>query len=222
MLNAIYEAVIQFLFPPRCPSCRAYVEKEGQWCESCLSEILRNKNLAYDAEVRRYISPIVAIGKYDKGLKDLIHELKYQNDFTALPYIYTVLDRLDDEWQQFFADFDYVIPVPLHAEKLKRRGFNQVDRIFSPWAKAHGLHYADILIRTKKTKSQYSLNPSERSINLHAAFALKKDISVVNAKCLLLDDIFTTGSTLKNCARVLKEHGAHSVSGLVLASNADD
>lgn len=222
MLNAIYEAVIQFLFPPRCPSCRAYVEKEGQWCESCLSEILRNKNLAYDAEVRRYISPIVAIGKYDKGLKDLIHELKYQNDFAALPYIYTVLDRLDDEWQQFFADFDYVIPVPLHAEKLKRRGFNQVDRIFSPWAKAHGLHYADILIRTKKTKSQYSLNPSERSINLHAAFALKKDISVVNAKCLLLDDIFTTGNTLKNCARVLKEHGAHSVSGLVLASNADD
>lgn len=222
MLNAIYEAVIQFLFPPRCPSCRAYVEKEGQWCESCLSEILRNKNLAYDAEVRRYISPIVAIGKYDKGLKDLIHELKYQNDFTALPYIYTVLDRLDDEWQQFFADFDYVIPVPLHAEKLKRRGFNQVDRIFSPWAKAHGLHYADILIRTKKTKSQYSLNPSERSINLHAAFALKKDISVANAKCLLLDDIFTTGSTLKNCAKVLKEHGARSVSGLVLASNADD
>lgn len=221
-MNAIYEAVIQFLFPPRCPSCRAYVEKEGQWCESCLSEILRNKNLAYDAEVRRYISPIVAIGKYDKGLKDLIHELKYQNDFAALPYIYTVLDRLDDEWQQFFADFDYVIPVPLHAEKLKRRGFNQVDRIFSPWAKAHGLHYADILIRTKKTKSQYSLNPSERSINLHAAFALKKDISVTNAKCLLLDDIFTTGSTLKNCAKVLKEHGARSVSGLVLASNADD
>lgn len=222
MLNAIYEAVIQFLFPPRCPSCRAYVEKDGQWCENCLSEILRNKNLAYDAEVRGYISPIVAIGKYDKGLKDLIHELKYQNDFAALPYIYTVLDRLDDEWQQFFADFDYVIPVPLHAEKLKRRGFNQVDRIFLPWTKAHGLHYADILIRTKKTKSQYSLNPSERSINLHAAFALKKDISVVNAKCLLLDDIFTTGSTLKNCARVLKEHGAHSVSGLVLASNADD
>ena len=222
MLNAIYEAVIQFLFPPHCPSCRADVEKEGQWCESCLSEILRNKNLAYDAEVRRYISPIVAIGKYDKGLKDLIHELKYQNDFAALPYIYTVLDRLDDEWQQFFADFDYVIPVPLHAEKLKRRGFNQVDRIFSPWAKAHGLHYADILIRTKKTKSQYSLNPSERSINLHAAFALKKDISVANAKCLLLDDIFTTGSTLKNCAKVLKEHGARSVSGLVLASNADD
>ena len=222
MLNAIYEAVIQFLFPPRCPSCRAYVEKEGQWCESCLSEILRNKNLAYDAEVRRYISPIVAIGKYDKGLKDLIHELKYQNDFAALPYIYTVLDRLDDEWQQFFADFDYVIPVPLHAEKLKRRGFNQVDRIFLPWAKEHKLHYADILIRTKKTKSQYSLNPSERSINLHAAFALKKDISVVNAKCLLLDDIFTTGSTLKNCAKVLKEHGARSVSGLVFASNADD
>ena len=222
MLNTIYEAVIQFLFPPHCPSCRAYVEKEGQWCDNCLNEIMRNKNLAYDADVRRYISPIIAIGKYDKGLKDLIHELKYQNDFSALPYIYTVLKKLDNEWQLFLSDFDYVIPVPLHPEKLKQRGFNQVDKIFFPWIKEHKLHYADILIRTKKTKSQYSLNPSERSENLNAAFALKKGFSVTGSKCLLIDDIFTTGSTLKNCAKVLKEHGAVNVSGLVLASNADD
>lgn len=220
MLNTIYTAIVQFLFPSRCPSCHAYVEKEGQWCPSCLNEILRNKNLAYDAQIRKYISPIIAIGKYDKGLKDLIHELKYQNNFSTLPYIYTVLKKLDEEWQ--FTSFDLVIPVPLHFQKLRKRGFNQVDKIFSAWAKANKLHYADILIRTKKTKSQYSLNPAQRKQNLQDAFELKENISVTDCKCLLLDDIFTTGSTLKNCAKVLKQHGASKVSGLVLASNADD
>lgn len=219
MLNSIYQSVMQFLFPSRCPSCRAYVEKEGQWCSICLEEILRNKNLAYDAEVRRYISPIIAIGKYDKGLKDLIHELKYQNDFSTLPYIHTLVNKVDAEWQ--FSRFDFVIPVPLYNTKLKKRGFNQVDKIFLPWAKAHKLNYQDILIRTRSTKSQFQLNPAERSENLHNAFALKENISIKGCSCLLLDDIFTTGSTLKNCAKILREHGAAKVSGLVLASNAD-
>lgn len=78
MLNNIYQVIMQFLFPSHCPSCNAYVEQKGMWCSSCLEEIIRNENLAYDEDIRQYISPIIAIGKYDKGLKNLIHELKYQ------------------------------------------------------------------------------------------------------------------------------------------------
>ncbi|WP_346685254.1 ComF family protein [Megamonas hypermegale] len=220
MLNSIYQAITQFLFPSRCPSCHCYVEKEGQWCHSCLLEIMRNKNLAYDIAVRQYISPIITIGKYDKGLKDLIHELKYKNDFSTLPYIHTLVNNVDMPWQ--ISDFDFIIPVPLHEAKLKKRGFNQVDKIFKPWAKTHNLPYTDILIRTKNTKSQFQLNSTERNQNQQDAFILKDNISVKNCKCLLLDDIFTTGSTLKNCAKTLKENGAIKVCGLVLASNADD
>ena len=114
-----------------------------------------------------------------------------------------------------------IITVPLHKNKLKKRGFNQVEKIFKPWIDKHHFHYCDILERTKQTKSQYQLLRHERQENLANAFTLKDYVDVKNRKCLLIDDIFTTGSTLKNCAMVLKNHGAKTVSGLVLASQAN-
>lgn len=219
MLSAIYQALMQFLFPSHCPSCQAYTEKLGQWCPDCLTNIIRCENLSYDADIREYISPIIAIGKYDKGLKDLIHELKYHKQFMSLAYFPPLFGKLDQEWD--FSSYDMIIPVPLHQNKLKQRGFNQVEKIFNPWIKQHHFHYSDILERTRITKSQYQLHPNERRLNLADAFALKSGTSVNNCKCLLIDDIFTTGSTLKNCAMVLREHGATSVGGLILASQAN-
>ena len=55
MLNNIYQAIMQFLFPSHCPSCNVYVEQKGMWCPSCLKEIIRNENLAYDEDIRQYI-----------------------------------------------------------------------------------------------------------------------------------------------------------------------
>ena len=222
MLNTIYTAFMQFLFPSHCPSCNAYVEQEGQWCKSCLRKIMRNKNLAYDNDVRQYISPVFAMSKYDEGMRHLIHQLKFQRKLSALAYINTVVNASDLIW--YASMYDLIIPVPLHPSKLKQRGFNQVDKIFAPWAKEHNFTYADILERSKQTKSQYSLNKNERHQNLASAFRLKAQskIELNNRKCLLVDDIFTSGTTLKNCAQVLLNNGATTVSGLVLASQADD
>ncbi len=220
MLNTIYTTLIQFLFPSRCPSCKKYTEKEGQWCQSCFKEILRNKNLAYDETVRNYISPIIAIGKYDKGLREIIHELKFKNNLGSLNYIKPLMAKLDEEWN--FNSYDLVIPVPLHSDKLKQRGFNQVDKIFQPWAIKHNLKYCNALIRSKSTQSQYKLNRSQRQTNLQDAFLLNENISVKNKRCLLVDDIFTTGATMLSCAQVLLAHEANIVSGLVLSSKIDD
>lgn len=223
MLNTIYTAFMQFLFPSHCPSCKAYVENEGQWCKSCLNQIIRQKNLAYDSDVREFISPVIAIGRYDEGLRELIHQLKFQRKLSSLAYIETLMNAVDLAW--YVNLYDFIIPVPLHEEKLAQRGFNQVDKIFAPWATKHNLIYADILTRTKSTKSQYSLNKSQRQHNLAHAFSLKPQFDLAklqNANCLLVDDIFTSGTTLKNCAQVLLNSGANKVSGLVLASQADD
>lgn len=219
MLSTLYSALTQFLFPSHCPSCKAYVERKGQWCPSCFADIVRNDNLSYDSQIREYISPIISIGKYDKGLKDLIHELKYNNKLSTLAFLPPLFTTLDQDWD--FSSYDIFIPVPLHKSKLQQRGFNQVEKIFLPWIKQHNFNYQDILLRTKKTKSQFNLHLSERQENLANAFSLKDNIDITNAKCLLLDDIFTTGSTLKNCAITLKAHGAKSVSGLVLASQSN-
>ncbi len=218
--NSIYQALCQFLFPSRCPSCRAYTEAEGQWCPHCLEEITRNKNLAYAGEIRQYISPVIAMGKYDKGLRRLIHELKFQGNLTALIYFKPLFTSLDEEWQ--FDTYDIVIPVPLHPDKLKQRGFNQVEKIFQPWCLKHGFAFKDILQRVKKTQAQYRLNHEQRLQNLDSAFTLKEGYSVAGHRCLLVDDIFTSGSTMYNCAKILKNNGATTVGGLVLASEADD
>ena len=219
MLNDIYTALIQFFFPAHCPSCHAYVEQQGQWCTSCLQKTIRSENLAYDNDVRQYISPVIAIGKYEQGLKNLIHELKYRNNLSTLAYFNPLFDILDKDWD--FSSYDMIIPVPLHAHKLKQRGFNQVEKIFTYWINKHHFNYCNILERTRKTQSQYQLHRNERKVNVSNAFALKPNQSVKNRKCLLIDDIFTTGNTLKNCAIVLKNHGATMVSGLVLASQAN-
>ena len=97
----------------------------------------------------------------------------------------------------------------------------KLKKFFKPWIDQHHFNYCDILERTKQTKSQYQLLRHERQENLANAFTLKDYVDVKNHKCLLIDDIFTTGSTLKNCAMVLKNHGAKTVSGLVLASQAN-
>lgn len=219
MIKFITSAVSQFLFPSRCPSCGAYTEHEGQWCSGCLRELLRADTLTYDASVREYISPVFAAARYDKGLRRLIHELKYDGRLSMLKYLPPLFEVLDATWQ--FDSFDAFIPVPLHEKKLKLRGFNQVEKIFLPWLLQHGFKYSDVLLRTKQTHSQYSLNRLERRQNLRSAFALKPGASVKGLHCLLLDDIFTSGSTMSGCAQVLLAGGAASVSGLVLASEAD-
>ena len=219
-MKLLSSALSQFLFPSRCPSCRAYTEAEGQWCPGCLAEITRAENLTYSTDVRRAVATVTAVGRYEKGLRRLIRMLKYDGNLSALKYLPPLFESLDRTWQ--FDSYELFIPVPLHTSKLKQRGFNQVEKIFRPWLKRHGFSYDDILERTRQTKSQYSLNREERRLNLHDAFALKKGISVRRKRCLLLDDIFTSGSTLAGCAEVLLQGGAASVSGLVLSSEADD
>lgn len=215
----IAEGVSELLFPSHCPGCHQYQPHQGQWCAACLHEIMRIESLPYSSRMREIISPIMVIAKYDKGIKQLIHELKYKKELSTIPYIQFILKEFDARWS--LEDYDYVIPVPVHRDRLRKRGFNQVDKIFRKWIEDKSLVYADILERTKKTITQYELDQHERFLNVDHAFSLKEGLNIEGKSCLLVDDIFTTGSTLFNCALVLKEAGAVSIAGLVLASQCN-
>ena len=112
-----------------------------------------------------------------------------------------------------------VVPVPLAPEKMKSRGFNQVESLFKTWADNH-YRWADILQRLRPTDAQWHLPRSQRSENVHRAFGLRETADVKNKHILLVDDIFTTGATLEACAKALKRNGAAEVIGLVMASGA--
>jgi len=117
---------------------------------------------------------------------------------------------------------DMAMPVPLHKKRLRLRGFNQALLL------AHGvslrfripLNY-DNLVRTRYTRPQVELSGRERAENVRGAFDLIRSAEVCEKKILLIDDVFTTGATMNECAKVLKDAGAGSVTVLTLARTTE-
>lgn len=141
--------------------------------------------------------------------RSLLHQLKYQEGFYALKDLHTLIEATP-HFRKYLEDA-VLIPVPLHPAKERERGYNQsealagmLSRIFEPH-----LRVQNCLIRTRFTQTQTRLNRSERYQNVKNAFALTSDTVLDSqSQYILVDDVFTTGSTLNACTRVLLDHGA--------------
>ena len=152
-----------------------------------------------------------AYGSYAGGLRDLIHLLKYQQVRPAANVIVRMLAEVIAGLEPHFTDPGLlVIPVPLYATKQRQRGFNQSEMIAHSALKLcsrKGFHRqlrAEIL----ETKSQIGLSRHHRRENLRGAFRVVKPEEIAGREVLLVDDVFTTGTTVSECARVLRRAGA--------------
>ena len=113
---------------------------------------------------------------------------------------------------------DVVVPVPLHRQREKERGYNQAALISKPLAKRLQLpHKAVLLMRTRPRPEKHILSLEERWESVRGAFATRPGSQVDNQRVLLVDDVLTTGATLDACSRALREAGAKSVAGLTVA-----
>jgi len=118
-------------------------------------------------------------------------------------------------------DIDVVVPVPLHRQRQKERGYNQADLIAKPLARKLGLPYrAVLLVRTKPRPDKHILSLEERWDSVRGAFATRPGSKVDNLRVLLIDDVMTTGATLDAAAKALRGAGAKSVIGLTVARAA--
>jgi ComF family protein len=123
---------------------------------------------------------------------------------------------LVDTYRRCQLAVDVIVPVPLHASRLRERGYNQSELLAWEVSRAIGLPVnTSALERARKTKSQMTLGAAERHQNVVAAFSCSKELARQNV--LLIDDVCTTGATLDACAAAMKEKGATSVWGLTLA-----
>jgi ComF family protein len=109
------------------------------------------------------------------------------------------------------------VPVPLHRQRERERGYNQAALISKPLAKRLRLPHKTLLMRTKARPDKRILTPEERWESVRGAFATRPGSHVDNLRVLLVDDVLTTGATLDACARALREAGAKSVVGLTVA-----
>ena len=116
---------------------------------------------------------------------------------------------------------DVVVPVPLHRQRERERGFNQADLIARPLTRKLGLQYrAVLLVRTKPRPDKHIFSLEVRWDSVRGAFATRPGTQVDNLRVLLVDDVMTTGDTLDACAKALRGAGAKSVIGLTVARAA--
>lgn len=222
-MNKMIETIVDFIFPPHCPECGAYVEVRGGWCESCLIKRLDVHRLPLEPKMLKHVDGAWALGNYDGAVKKLIKRLKFQKDRGTLPAIHNFVQAGIPMLPEELRQIDIVTVVPLHSTKQKERGFNQAEQIFAPYFTEKNFsekgHFQQLLNRNRATTPQYQLSAEERQRNLRGAFSLTGENSVTRKTILLLDDIMTTGTTFYECANVLKKNGAKAVYVLAMASD---
>ncbi len=157
-----------------------------------------------------------------KGIvKKLIYNFKYKPYLSDLKESLTELFYESIIQQEIFQNVykitPVLVPIPLHAKRLRERGYNHAKLLAEGLSGKLNLQVIDVLRRTKDTKSQFGLKLKDRKRNIEDAFILNTKYSMLNTSVLLVDDILTTGSTLLEAARVLKRHGVKKVWGLTLA-----
>jgi len=158
----------------------------------------------------------VAYGSYEGGLRELIHILKYGQVRPAANVLGRMLAEVIARLEPSFGPSTVVVPVPLHARRLRQRGFNHSELIAQAALKLRStggrlLLNAKFLERRRDTQSQTGLTRHQRRENIRGAFLVAKPEALSGREILLVDDVFTTGTTVSECARVLLRAGASKV-----------
>jgi ComF family protein len=166
--------------------------------------------------MERPFARAVAYGSYEGGLRELVHLLKYQRVRPAAAVLGRMLaEPVASLLEAAAGGSVVVVPIPLHRSKRRQRGFNQTELIARAMLKhlaVPGLQLdASVLRRCRATESQTGLSRSQRRLNVHGAFEIQSPGKIIRRDILLIDDVFTTGTTVAECARLLRRAGARRV-----------
>ena len=196
-----------FVKAPICSCCGLpFVNYEGtnHLCGECTSS-------------KQYFSVARSVGKFEEPLLDVIHQFKYKGKIA----VGETLGRLmaEFEYDSFSIEgYSLILPVPLHQRRLKERGFNQSVILAREIAMRYSIHLDfGTLKRTIHTKPQTGLGKKQRSTNVKGVFEVTDSGRIDGERVVLIDDVYTTGSTVRECARVLVKSGVEEVAVLTLA-----
>ncbi len=221
------------LFPSICLNCKINLtidEKNKKVCEKCIDSIIiyssffcpkcKNRVPTQEKTCHKEIKFLLApVTDYQNPvIKNIIRFFKYKKWKSLMviitPLINNYLDNLSQDLKSFI-----IIPIPLHKDRFKERGFNQseyIAKVISEKTKAE-INTGN-LKRIKATKTQAdSKNLEERVKNIKNCFALENPEEIKNKNILLVDDVFTSGSTMTEAVKILKQSGAKKIIAFVLA-----
>lgn len=153
---------------------------------------------------------------FDGTVRDMVHDLKYYAYFAPVAFFTNGMMRIIDT-DPAFATADLVTDVPMHTIRHRERGYNQAKMLAEALSKASGIPFSEAVKRHVNTPTQTTLGKTQRSENLCSAFRMQRRVDVRGKRLILVDDVFTTGSTANEITSVLLEAGASEV--LVLTAS---
>jgi ComF family protein len=223
----IVNDIVDFLYPRVCLVSESYLPEENSnryVLDSTLANLERVSKSQL-SELRGKVKSDFAFALYDFAQKSdfekIIHHLKYSGMKDLGVFLGQHLSgyvKLEIEEQKEI--YDYIIPVPLHKTKVRERGYNQSEYLARGLSENLQFPYQfDFIARKRYTKSQTKLTLLEREKNMHDAFALNNDYNeeLKDKNIILLDDVITTGATVNECIKVLREAGVNKIFTVSLA-----
>ena len=227
--------LLHFLYPSACPVCGEIILPRGKdvcaGCEEKLHTVheplcmkcgvmLQYWEEEYCLDCKKTVHKFersFAVWEYDTYMKASISRFKFQG---KIEYTFFYVRHMVTLYRSILQalQIDIIIPVPIHKQRRRERGFNQAELLAKELGKQLGLPVCtDYLLRIKKTKPQKELNAKERKKNLQQAFSCnkkRKKEAMAWKRILLVDDIYTTGSTLDECATALSLYGTRKIYGI--------
>jgi ComF family protein len=244
MLNRFeqaFEALIQFIYPPRCALCDSAIrfdchpslrsgslnrelrdsspsaqnDKHPLLCTPCSASLNRvEADFTAPHLAHVWFDRARSVYPFEGKLRDALHGFKYGERFDLTGYLTCVLE---DEIRSMERP-DVIIPVPLHPKRLRKRGFNQAVMVARPLSKRLDVSLdVDALVRATDPGPQVDRERKERIQAVKGIFDVRDSRKIKGKKVLLIDDVLTTGATVNECARVLKKSGACRVEILTIA-----
>lgn len=235
-LTKVKDYFLDLLYPSgyKCIFCGDEIFNDNQYltCCNCLKELHRIEkpcekcgNALHENDLAKvcnsckgknlYFEQAIAPFEYKDKISTAVQNLKFSNaKYLAKP----LAKFLDAEIPKLKYKPEIIIPVPMHKNKKKIRGYNQCELLAKELSKFSNIETSfDVLYKIKDTKEQVKLDFNERQNNLENCFVIKNKAKIKDKVVLLIDDVYTTGATVRNCARKLLEGSARKVVVLTIA-----
>jgi ComF family protein len=216
----LFTSFLDFFLPRFCSSCKTKLDLDTRFiCPTCLSKIqLADEHRLNHEYIKKFQNEKIISGftslfvfEKDKELQSVIHDLKYNGKFGLGNFLGNLFAKYLSvtltEWK-----VNLIVPVPLHHVKQAERGYNQSEYVVKGISSVSNIKANLKLIkRIRFTETQTELNLLQRKENVNGAFKLKGKQNLKGKNILLIDDVITTGATISECGRILKQAGANKI-----------
>ena len=218
-MKKIINNILELIYPPVCGFCGNICS--NYICTKCHAKIKKYeiKNKENYKTKNMYFNELFSIFKYEEDIRKLILKYKFQNK----AYLYKTFSKIILNNKKICGNlkkYDIIIPVPIHKKRKNQRGYNQTELIAKEISKSLNIKMENnVLIKNINTKAQSELSKKERKDNIKGAFKVQNLRKIENKNILIIDDIYTTGSTANQCSKTLKLAGAKNIGILTIAKD---